>query len=110
MERRADGAVEMLDSHTLPLGVTAELPGEEVTIRRLALGDTLLMFSDGVTETLNPEGQQWTTDGLLEGLARHRGIRGSDLLRALDHENLVFADGEPPADDRTVVVATFRGK
>ena len=65
--RRTDGAVELLDPHTFPLGVTSELPGEEVTVRRLAPGDTLLTFSDGVTETRNPEGQLWNTDGLLEG-------------------------------------------
>jgi sigma-B regulation protein RsbU (phosphoserine phosphatase) len=102
--------VELLDSHTLPLGVTSEPPGEEVTVRRLAPGDTLLMFSDGVTETRNPEGQLWNTDGLLQGLARHSGVCGSNLLRAIDQENLVFAGGEPPGDDRSVVVATFRGK
>ena len=108
--RRTDGTVELLDPHTFPLGVTSELPSEEATVRRLTPGDTLLMFSDGVTEARNPEGQQWTTDGLLEGLARHGGVLGSDLLRAIDYENLVFADGEPSADDRTVVVATFRIK
>jgi hypothetical protein len=108
--RRTDGAVELLDSHTLPLGVTSEPPGEEVTVRRLAPGDTLLMFSDGVTETRNPEGHQWNTDGPLQGLARHGGVCGSDLLRAIDQENLVFAGGESPGDDRSVVVATFRGK
>jgi sigma-B regulation protein RsbU (phosphoserine phosphatase) len=108
--RGTDGAVELLDSHTVPLGVTSELPDEAVTLRRLAPGDTLLMFSDGVTETRNPKGQQWSTDGLLQSLAHHRGICGSDLLRAIDLENLVFADGEPPGDDRSVVVATFRGK
>src|SRR4051812_5625640 len=108
--RRSDGAVELLDPHTFPLGVTPELPGEDVTVRRLAPGDTLLTFSDGVTEIRNPEGQLWNTEGLLEGLARHRGLCGGDLLRAIDHENLVFAAGEPPADDRTVVVATFRGQ
>jgi sigma-B regulation protein RsbU (phosphoserine phosphatase) len=107
---RIDGTVELLDPHTIPLGIISEPPGEEVTIRRLGPGDTLLMFSDGVTETLNPGGQLWNPDGLLEGLTRHRGIRGGDLLRAIDQENLVFADGEPPADDRTMVVATFRGR
>ena len=86
--RRADGAVELLDAHTLPLGVTPALPSEEVTVRPLARGDTLLMFSDGVPETRNPEGRQWNTDGLLEGLAHHRDITGSDLLRAIDQEDL----------------------
>ncbi len=81
-----------------------------VTVRRLMPGDTLLMFSDGVTETFNPQGQLWNTDGLLKGLARHQGICGSDLLRAIDDENILFANGETPADDRTTVVAAFRCK
>ncbi len=108
--RRTDGAVELLDAHTLPLGVTSEPAREEATVRRLAPGDTLLMFSDGVTEMRNPQGKQWNTDGLLGGLARHRGASGSDLLRAIDQENIGFASGEPAGDDRSVVVATFRGK
>jgi hypothetical protein len=54
--------------------------------------------------------QQWNTDGLLKGLALHRGACGGELLRAIDQENLVFAGGEPPGDDRSVVVATYRGK
>ena len=108
--RRSDGSVELLDSHTIPLGMTPELlPGAEVTVRRLLPGDTLFMFSDGVTDVRNPAGQMWNMDGLLEALARHPGLRRSDLLRAMDQENLAFADGEPPGDDRTVVVATFRG-
>src|SRR5271165_4208798 len=102
---RNDGTVELLDPHTIPLGITSEPPGEQETIRGLGPGDTLLMFSDGVTETRNPAGGLWNTDGLLEGLARHRGLCGSNLLRAIDQENLEFAAGEPPGDDRTVVVA-----
>jgi PAS domain S-box-containing protein len=108
---RSDRTVELLDSHTLPLGVTSELlPTQEVTIRQLAPGDTLLMFSDGVTDVRNPEGQPWNTKGLLKSLDRHHGICGSELLTAIDRDNLGFAAGQPPDDDRTVVVVTFRGK
>ena len=108
--RRTDGAVDLLAPHTFPLGITSELvPGEEVTVRRLMPGDTLLMFSDGVTEIRNPQGQLWNMDGLLKCLPRHQDICGRDLLREIDHENIMFADGETPADDRTMVVAAFRG-
>jgi serine phosphatase RsbU (regulator of sigma subunit) len=108
--RRLDGAVELLGPQTFPLGVTSKLPGVEATVRGLTSGDTLLMFSDGMTETRNPERKLWTADGLLKGLARHGGLCGSDLLREIDQENLAFAAGEPPVDDRTALVATFRGK
>lgn len=107
--RRDDGAVELLDPHTFPLGVVPELPGGEVTVRHLAPGDTLVLFSDGVTDARDPAGRLWNLDGLLQGLARHGGHRGGELLRAIDQENLAFAAGVPPEDDRTVVVATFQG-
>ena len=39
-------------------------------------------------------------------LARTSGER----IASWDDENLLFAGGKPAEDDRTVVVATFRGK
>jgi hypothetical protein len=41
---------------------------------------------------------------------RHPGLGGSDLFRAIDHENLAFAGRESPGDDRAVVVAMLRGR
>ena len=46
-------------------------------------------------------------DGLLTALGRHRGAGGSDLLRAIDEENLRFSAGATPPDDRTMIVATY---
>src|SRR5260221_236596 len=51
---RTDGAVELIESHTLPLGIASDPPGEEATVRPLGLGDSLLLFSDGVTDPPNP--------------------------------------------------------
>lgn len=107
--RRRDGAVEEFDPHMLPLGIAPDLSGEDASVRRLAPGDALLMCSDGLTEARNPEGRLWNASGLLNALARNRGVGGSDLLRAIDKENVAFADGVPLEDDRTAVVATYRG-
>jgi PAS domain S-box-containing protein len=106
---RPDGAVELLDTHALPLGIIPELTGGDATVRRLAPGDSLLMVSDGLTEARDAQGRQWSKGGLLAALERHRGLGGDRLLRAIGRENLAFADGQPPGDDRTVVVATYRG-
>jgi PAS domain S-box-containing protein len=108
--RRRDGTIEQFDTHILPLGIAPDLSEEAVSVRRLTPGDTLLMCSDGVTEAHNPHGQLWNTSGLLDALARHHGIGGRDLLCAIDQETAAFADGVPPGDDRTAVVATYRGE
>jgi serine phosphatase RsbU (regulator of sigma subunit) len=107
--RRVDGVVELLHPHTIPLGISPDLLGDEVTVGQLAPGDTLLMCSDGVTDTRSPDVRLWNADGLLQGLACHPDLGRGDLLRAIDHDNLAFAAGEPSGDDRTVVVATLRG-
>jgi PAS domain S-box-containing protein len=107
--RRHDGTVEVFDSHALPLGITQDLllGAEEPTVRRLVPGDKFVMASDGLPETYNADGRQWTNDGLLHCLARHHGS-ASDLLQAIDQANLEFAAGVAPADDRTLVVAAFQ--
>jgi len=57
-----------------------------------------------LTETHSPRGEMWGTDGLDSVLARcsndPQAIVDS-ILAAVDD----FADGQPPEDDRTLVVA-----
>lgn len=108
--RRSDGAAELLDSHTLPLGITADPPvTQDVTVRTLTPGDTLLIPSDGFTEARDPDGEQWTTAGLLACLSRHAQRHGADLIRDIEQDNKTFADNAPATDDRTLVLATYRG-
>lgn len=109
--RRQHGDIELLDSHTLPLGIEAELPfSDNATTRDLGPGDTLLLYSDGFTETQNPQGEQWTTQGLLNTLSRNVGRTGPELLREIERENVEFAQNAAPADDRTIVLAGFQGR
>ncbi len=109
--RRQGGDVELLGSHMLPLGIESDMPvSENVTTRELSPGDALLLFSDGFTETRNPQGEQWTTRGLLSALDRGIDLTGTELLREIERENVEFAQHAAPADDRTIVLARFRGR
>jgi two-component system, HptB-dependent secretion and biofilm response regulator len=57
--RRADGLHE-LASHTLPLGILAELPACEAPRRiRLRAGDRLLIMTDGLLEATNAQGEMF---------------------------------------------------
>lgn len=71
---------------------------------RLQPGDTLVMYTDGVTEATDEEGNEFGQDRLLEVLSDNLGLSGSALLSLVLDEVRRFGKGEQ-ADDITLVVA-----
>jgi serine phosphatase RsbU (regulator of sigma subunit)/pSer/pThr/pTyr-binding forkhead associated (FHA) protein len=100
---RANGSVEALEQGGTVLGMFESLPYEE-GLAELRHGDTLLVFSDGVTETFNLEGDEFGESRLVEIAARGRGLDApalqSEILRELDR----FGAGAKASDDRTLIV------
>jgi sigma-B regulation protein RsbU (phosphoserine phosphatase) len=99
--RRASGEVEELGRGGLPLGIreTVELSRAEVT---LGAGDLLLLYSDGLPESVNGAGEAFGFEKLRE-LLRIEGEPRSihdRVLRALD----THLAGEPLTDDVSIVV------
>lgn len=108
--RRKEGGMEMLSSHTIPLGISLDPSlADEVTVRSLRAGDALLFASDGLTEARNTRDQQWTTAGLMDCLTLNPHLYSGALLRTVQEANIAFADGTPAADDQTLIVATYKG-
>ena len=100
---RATGEVERLDKGGVVLGMM-EGVDYEVGVGFLGFDDVLLIFSDGVTETWDPDDSEFGEEGVLASALAARclsaaGIRDS-LLEALED----FADGARATDDRTLVV------
>jgi sigma-B regulation protein RsbU (phosphoserine phosphatase) len=100
---RADGQVEKLQEGGMVLGLFESVPYSDGLVE-LHRGDTLLVFSDGVTETWNPDGDEFGEQGLLEIALRGRGLDAAtlqdEILRELDR----FAQGAKATDDRTLIV------
>jgi sigma-B regulation protein RsbU (phosphoserine phosphatase) len=69
-----------------------------------APGDTLLLFSDGVTEAASPGGGEFGEERLAALLTSLRGQTAADAARAIHDAVSAFAAGAAPADDITVVV------
>jgi len=70
----------------------------------LAPGDILLLYTDGVTEALSPEGEEFGRERLATLVQRVWSLSARDLVGAIRHELQEFTDGEPLADDTTIVV------
>jgi sigma-B regulation protein RsbU (phosphoserine phosphatase) len=100
---RREGPPEALWAHGLPL---AMLPGRPYGEGRLRLepGDLLVIYTDGITETLDPGGEEFGQDAL----AAFLGERRAEPLMALDAKLMAeldrFSGGAQAMDDRTLLM------
>jgi serine phosphatase RsbU (regulator of sigma subunit)/catechol 2,3-dioxygenase-like lactoylglutathione lyase family enzyme len=72
--------------------------------RELAPGDAILLYTDGVTEALNGEGEEFGEEGLLEAARQHRELSLPEMLETVTDQARRFSPYEQ-ADDITVIVA-----
>jgi serine phosphatase RsbU (regulator of sigma subunit)/catechol 2,3-dioxygenase-like lactoylglutathione lyase family enzyme len=67
-------------------------------------GDTLVLYTDGVTEAFNDRGEEFGEQRLVDSLRRHRGERPQALLNAILDDVKQFSPREQH-DDITLLVA-----
>ncbi|HKW19379.1 MAG TPA: SpoIIE family protein phosphatase [Terriglobales bacterium] len=103
---RHDGRIESLDSTCTAVGLFKDLNcvADE---RSLNPGDTLALYTDGVTEAENDSGEEFGQDRLINALTSHRELPSHLLLGALLDEVRQFGTREQ-RDDITMVVARCR--
>jgi serine phosphatase RsbU (regulator of sigma subunit) len=70
----------------------------------LAPGDFIVVCSDGLTEALNPAGQEFGRDRLAAAVLGLHGASAADVLRHVEAALRRFTDGVPLRDDTTVMV------
>jgi serine phosphatase RsbU (regulator of sigma subunit) len=100
---RASGAIERLTEGGIPLGITRNAVfGEGDT--RLNPGDTLVVYSDGVTETRNPQDEEFGEARLHQVVVENRGAPASTIRDRIEAALSKFARGTPSADDITLVI------
>jgi serine phosphatase RsbU (regulator of sigma subunit)/pSer/pThr/pTyr-binding forkhead associated (FHA) protein len=100
---RAGGEIEQLEGGGPVLGIFAAMKYQQQTVR-MEPGDVLLMYSDGVTEACNPQGEEF--ENQLAELARSKREESAGaIVRAVHEAVQTWIAGQPPADDVTVVVA-----
>jgi len=65
--------------------------------------DTLLLYTDGVTEAFSSSGEQFSETRLVTALQENLYGSASELLQSLEDLINVFRKGEPPSDDLTML-------
>lgn len=99
---RASGGFETLASGGMILGI---LPKAVYTEGRATLqpGDVLVLFSDGVTEAADPQGDEFGEARLADLVASVRERPAEEIVEAINTAVIEFSQGAPAADDITVV-------
>jgi sigma-B regulation protein RsbU (phosphoserine phosphatase) len=99
---RRTGEVFRLATGGTVLGVFPETAYTEETLQ-LERGDRLVLFTDGITEARNREGEEYEDDRLIDAIRRHRDLPAAAMQQTLFDEVLQFAHGELQ-DDATLIV------
>jgi hypothetical protein len=105
--RRALGTTSLLNTKGLGLGITpGRVFGRTLAVEKLDLetGDTLVFYSDGLTEAMNVELEQFGEERLMEVVGRLDGLTAAGARDAILDEVGRFLDGVRPQDDLTLVV------
>ena len=101
---RTNGSIEYLDKGGLILGVLPTMTPYEQAGVRLDRGDVLVLYTDGVSEAMNAEGEDFTEERLLEVLRRLRTASASDILKGLLTAVEAHAGSHPQSDDITALI------
>ena len=106
--RRANGHVEMLTSAAgLVLGMFPASYDEDSV--QFAPGDTLVLYTDGVTEAFNVEVQMYEEARLVERVRDDGGATAKGLVTAIFDSVIGFSGAAPQSDDITVAVLSWSG-
>jgi len=100
---RHDGALERLRSTGTVLGLFKQWDCS-IGECQLLPGDTLALYTDGVTESSNERDEEFGEQRLAEALERHRGMPASGVVSSIVDEVHKFSPREQH-DDITLIVA-----
>jgi phosphoserine phosphatase RsbU/P len=100
---RRDGSCDRLESTSTVLGIfkTWECAVGESSLRR---GDLLALYTDGVTESMDHDFEEFGEDRLVESLRRHRHHPPRSLLTSVVADVRAFSPLEQH-DDITLIIA-----
>ena len=102
---RHDGSVRWLEAGGAPVGMFPDSAYQESVVQ-LGAGDLLIAYTDGVTETLNPAGEEWGIQGLMKAISKSMATSTADpedlvglIFKSMDE----FSKGHQ-VDDATLAV------
>lgn len=100
---RNDGSSTSLTAHGMALGVVPEITMKSHTVHFYP-GDTLLLYTDGVTEAMNEDFDEFGLGRLEHAVSSTRHLDASQIARSITRAIQSHAGETPQFDDITLVV------
>jgi len=100
---RSDDSLERLQATATIMGAFKEWDCDLAECQ-ISPGDTLVLYTDGVTESFSPSGEEFGEERLVDALRRNRRLPSEALLSAIVDEVRRFSPHEQH-DDITLIIA-----
>ncbi len=85
------------------VGIFPNAPYQQGTLL-IEPGDIFVGFTDGISEAMNKEEEEWGEGRLIPAVAKHADDSAADMIPALMRDADSFVAGAPQHDDMTLVV------
>jgi len=105
---KTDGSLQKLTRTAIALGVMEQPVIEENTVS-LGIGDTLLLYTDGLTEAFSPAGDLFGEVRLLDVMDSLAAGTAEEVIRSIEECLNDFIDPLPLADDLTMMAIRMVG-
>jgi sigma-B regulation protein RsbU (phosphoserine phosphatase) len=99
---RADGSIEAIEPSGVLLGAFESIGVVECGAD-LEPGDTVVLYTDGVTDARSVDGERFGEERLFDAVHAGRGDGAAGVIAAVRDAVERFQAGVPPADDVTLV-------
>ena len=107
--KKAGGLYEIVkDKHDLVLGAMKELDYSEYELS-MDPGSSLFVYTDGLTEAVDPDQKMFGTDRIVEELNREPDRSPEEVLRGMKEAVDEFVKGQESFDDLTMVGFSYHG-
>ncbi|MFC2084522.1 SpoIIE family protein phosphatase [Bacteroidota bacterium] len=103
---KESGSFELLRTNGPALGLIKDF-NYKTTIIRFDEKCTVLFYTDGVTETMNGNGEQFGEGRLIENLISNKENEASDIIKYVVNEINLFKSDKYLNDDRTIMVFKY---
>jgi len=107
---RTDGSVERIPHRTgMALGLWDAITLDEQTIKLLP-GETLLLYTDGMTDCRDPKGEPFGLERIKKCLGGFTNLNAQQMCDKLLETLITYQDGSKQDDDVTLVAVVAASK